>query len=175
MHLGSEPISRDTISTYSIHPPSFSTLEMEQDGKVTTRIKLLNEEWNLELSFQRCHGCGGMREREREKAHVTVSFKAADRRSFSLREIWSVNVCNSFPQSLLSEQLYPPTSQSQDLLSHLKSMEKQSEAYPLISTLWSMMVFVWAATWIIGHWQKLVRWLWGSWMYMSERETYDDN
>ncbi len=54
-------------------------------------------------------------------------------------------------------------------------MQKQSEAYPLISALRSMMVFVWATTWIIGHWQTVVRWLWGSWMYMSGRERRDDN
>lgn len=53
--------------------------------------------------------------------------------------------------------------------------QKQSEAYPLISTLWSTMVFVWATTWIIGHWQTLVRWLWGSWMYMSGRKRRNDN
>ncbi len=54
-------------------------------------------------------------------------------------------------------------------------MQKQSEAYPLISALRSMMVFVWATTWIIGHWQTVVRRLWGSWMYMSGRERRDDN
>ncbi len=57
---------------------------------------------------------------ERYIACITVSFKAADRGTISLREIWYVIVCNSFCRSLLSEQLYLPTSQSQDLLSHLK-------------------------------------------------------
>lgn len=154
------------ILTYSVHPRSFSTLEMKQDGKVTTRTRLLNEEWNLELSLQQY------------QRDVTVSFQAADRRSFSLREIWFVNVRNSFGRLLLSEQLHPPTSQSQDLLSHLKKrmqLARRNNLRLILSSphshLWWL---VWATTWIIGHWQRLVRWLWGSWMYMSGRESRDD-
>lgn len=105
---------RPIVSTH-LHLVS---LRWKQDGKVTTRTRLLNEERILELSFRQVPGFGGLV--QREIARVTVSSKAADRGSFSLREIWSVNVYNSFCRSLLSEQLYLPTSQSQDLLSHLK-------------------------------------------------------
>lgn len=135
-----------------------------------------NETLNSPFSCTR--GVVGLAGRESTRNSVIQS--CWQKKLFIKGDLVCVCVCDSFsPVIVIRTTLSANFPITRFIVSSQKenavSMEKQSEAYPLISALWSMMVFVWATTWIIGHWQILVRWLWASWMYMSEREMYDDN